>query len=181
MQATLHRAGIDLGQAHATAGHLGLRVALISRPWQRPAYEKLDERGALFAPEIGRRARGIDAGVVEEHGREPVRKPLPHDADHAAISGTSERAQPVVGATLAPADGDAREIRAPRLRADGDVRNIEHGWAAVSAMREEKAAGRACRALRRARGERHWKRDSCELCVRGWIGGEWCEGGIRHV
>ena len=143
MPAALHRARINLGQRHATAGNLSLLVALVAVPREVAAHERVDQPKALLAREIGDVPGGADARDGKEGGSESVGQISAEHVHYRARTGCAQQPFPGGGIVRGPAH---REFRAGRFsfepRANDNMRNIEDRRTTVTAMSEQKTAVR---------------------------------------
>ena len=149
MAPALHRPRVDLRQADAAAGHLGLAVSLVAGPRQLPLHQRLDQALPLRPAELRQRPR-----AAARRPRRPARRPaaigqLARGARRRRSEyPRAERRLPRRRVERRPADPEARGAVALGARADRDVRHVEHRRAAVAVMGEQEAAARG-RALRR--------------------------------
>ncbi len=118
-----------------------LAVALVARPGEGIAGERLDQAAALLAAELGEARRAVDPGVGEERVGQAVRAGARRSRpdDGAARPRGSRRSQ-ASASSVGPLHEDRLRRAAGQARAHGEVRDVEHRRAAVAAMGEEKAA-----------------------------------------
>ena len=144
MLSAFHAFWVDLRQAHAAAGDLGLLVTLVAGPRQHAANERFDQSQAIGSVSWERGGPGSMPAISQRFGKPLRAARAPTAASDRSRSARLQRRIPLAITQRCPSDGDASPESALLRATHGDVRHVEHRRAAVAAMCEEKSARRLC-------------------------------------
>jgi hypothetical protein len=130
-----------------------LPVALIAVPRQCESNERVDEPQSIGPREVRERAARIELDRRHQRLRQPLGQAVANGAKDRPRALRPERRIPHSVVEPGPSYDNTRRRAALEARAHGDVGDVEHRRAAVSAVREEESAGCRRRPPAAARGQ----------------------------